>query len=219
MQYVVDGNEVGGGARPEPPRRPPPVVHPPEVPTAMIPSHRPQPTEDTTTLGVPDYLVPLRTWVRAEKTVYNVGNEIRLTCQVEGYPEPRVTWSLNQQPIRSGSELSHGQSEVLIESATETDGGTYRCEAENEYGSAFSDLTITIESQGPYLHPNCTDNTFFANCALIVKASFCTNKYYARFCCKSCTIAGQLPPYGPHLQEYRTAYFRHPGTETVTPTL
>lgn len=57
---------------------------------------------------------------------------------------------------------------------------------------------------GVYLHPNCTDNPFFANCKLIVKARFCTNKYYARFCCKSCTLAGQLPATGPHLLDYKT---------------
>lgn len=52
---------------------------------------------------------------------------------------------------------------------------------------------------GIYIHPKCTDNRFFANCALIVKAQICTHKYYARFCCRTCTKAGQLPPYGPHL--------------------
>ena len=57
---------------------------------------------------------------------------------------------------------------------------------------------------GVYLHPNCTDNPFFANCRLIIKARYCTNKYYARFCCKSCTLAGQLPTTGPHLLDYKT---------------
>jgi hypothetical protein len=44
--------------------------------------------------------------------------------------------------------------------------------------------------------PNeCTDNPYFANCKLIVKAEYCTNKYYAKFCCMSCTLAGQLRGY------------------------
>lgn len=63
---------------------------------------------------------------------------------------------------------------------------------------------VHIANTGVYLDPNCTDNPFFANCKLIVKARFCTNKYYARFCCKSCTLAGQLPPTGPHLLDYKT---------------
>ncbi|KAG8262325.1 hypothetical protein J6590_054756 [Homalodisca vitripennis] len=28
---------------------------------------------------------------------------------------------------------------------------------------------------------------------------YCTHKYYGKFCCKSCTLAGQLPSVGPHL--------------------
>ena len=50
-----------------------------------------------------------------------------------------------------------------------------------------------------YVHPNCTDNPFFANCELIVNARYCANQYYARFCCRSCTLAGQLPSAGRHL--------------------
>ncbi len=42
----------------------------------------------------------------------------------------------------------------------------------------------------------CEDNPYFANCKLIVRAQYCTNKYYAKFCCRSCTIAGQLEPRG-----------------------
>ena len=38
----------------------------------------------------------------------------------------------------------------------------------------------------------CVDNPYFANCKLIVKARYCGNKYYAKFCCRSCTLAGQL---------------------------
>lgn len=50
-----------------------------------------------------------------------------------------------------------------------------------------------------YIHPNCKDNRYFANCDLIVKAKFCSHKYYARFCCRSCTEAGLLPVDGAHL--------------------
>jgi hypothetical protein len=39
---------------------------------------------------------------------------------------------------------------------------------------------------------SCVDNPYFANCKLIVKAKYCGNKYYAKFCCRSCTLAGQI---------------------------
>lgn len=52
---------------------------------------------------------------------------------------------------------------------------------------------------GIYVNPICTDNSFFADCHLVVKGKFCTHKYYGKFCCRSCTLAGQLPSVGPHL--------------------
>ena len=58
---------------------------------------------------------------------------------------------------------------------------------------------MVCSSVGVYIHPNCTDNPFFANCELIVNARYCANQYYARFCCRSCTLAGQLPSTGRHL--------------------
>jgi hypothetical protein len=63
---------------------------------------------------------------------------------------------------------------------------------------------LQICVSGVFIHPNCTDNPFFANCRLIVAGQYCTHKYYARFCCKSCTQAGQLPSYGPHLEKSGT---------------
>lgn len=52
-----------------------------------------------------------------------------------------------------------------------------------------------LYSIGVYVPEGCTDNQFFAKCELIVKGHFCTHKYYAKFCCKSCTLAGQLSSY------------------------
>jgi len=68
---------------------------------------------------------------------------------------------------------------------------------ENQFSTAESTVSIVVE--GVYIHPNCTDNPFFANCKLIVSARYCANQYYARFCCRSCTLAGQLPARGSHL--------------------
>jgi papilin len=40
-----------------------------------------------------------------------------------------------------------------------------------------------------------TKKKVFITSAQIVKAEYCTNKYYAKFCCMSCTLAGQLRGY------------------------
>ena len=52
--------------------------------------------------------------------------------------------------------------------------------------------SIRIQVENVQISEQCEDNPHFANCKLIVRAQYCTNKYYAKFCCRSCTIAGQL---------------------------
>ncbi|XP_031639784.1 papilin-like [Contarinia nasturtii] len=79
---------------------------------------------------------------------------------------------------------------LTIYGVTTDDSGSYRCSAQNRFTSAFHEEQINVE--GAYVPTNCVDNVFFANCKLIVKAKYCTHQYYAKFCCKSCTLAGQL---------------------------
>lgn len=38
----------------------------------------------------------------------------------------------------------------------------------------------------------CMDSPYFADCNLIVQNQFCSNHYYAKFCCKSCLQNNQL---------------------------
>ncbi|XP_062995253.1 cell adhesion molecule 1 isoform X6 [Elgaria multicarinata webbii] len=71
------------------------------------------------------------------------GDFLDLLCQVKGKPEPiDVTWlkvddEMPQHVIVSGSNLH-------IDSLNKSDNGTYRCEASNEVGSAFSDYTLYV---------------------------------------------------------------------------
>ncbi len=52
--------------------------------------------------------------------------------------------------------------------------------------------SIRIMVENVQISAQCEDNPHFANCKLIVRAQYCTNKYYAKFYCRSCTIGGQL---------------------------
>lgn len=38
----------------------------------------------------------------------------------------------------------------------------------------------------------CKDSPFFTSCAMIVKQNYCINPTYAKYCCLSCAISGQL---------------------------
>lgn len=65
-------------------------------------------------------------------------------------------------------------------------------------------MKIWISFSGMYIHPSCKDNRFLANCKLIVQAKMCSHRYYARFCCRSCTESGQLQPDSSHLHPYKS---------------
>nr|CAD7403319.1 unnamed protein product [Timema cristinae] len=184
--------------QPETPRpRPPPPLPVPE--TTPIPT-QPQVQPDSPPETPRVYIVPVQANVSMSQTVFPVGSDISIPCDVDGYPIPRVTWYKDGQPLQSEDRLQISESHrLLIIRSNSNDTGEYRCEAFNQYGTSTSSTTITVE--GVYIHPNCTDNPFFANCRLIVQAQYCTHRYYARFCCKSCTLAGQLPSHGAHLEK------------------
>ena len=78
---------------------------------------------------------------------------------------------------------------LAIDRAQPEDGGNYVCRASNGYNEAEDRVDITVEDL--QVQDSCVDNPYFANCKLIVKARYCGNKYYAKFCCRSCTLAGE----------------------------
>ncbi len=74
--------------------------------------------------------------------------------------------------------------------AVPSDSGTYTCEADNGYARDSDSASVTVEEVD--VADACVDNPHFANCKLIVRARYCMNKYYSKFCCRSCTLAGQI---------------------------
>ncbi|VEN50612.1 unnamed protein product [Callosobruchus maculatus] len=147
-----------------------------------------------------DVLVPVRANITSADQRFPVGSDIELPCIVQGYPVPQVKWYKDGVEITNSEKMQiTGVNTLFIRNVTKSDSGNYQCEATNAYSRASSTIEIIVEG-GMYIHPRCTDNQYFANCALIVRAKVCTHKYYAKFCCRSCTEAGQLPVDGPHLQ-------------------
>jgi len=125
------------------------------------------------------------------------GANVSLSCEVSGHPSPALLWYRDGSPLLTDDRVIDQGDELTLTDVTSEDSGVYTCMAQNMFGSVSSDARLRVE--GVYVSPSCVDNPFFANCALIVRAKYCNNEYYARFCCRSCTIAGLLPSKGPHL--------------------
>ena len=77
---------------------------------------------------------------------------------------------------------------------TRTCQGPFECKGEDTETEACPNNPPCIANNVENIQDleECNDNPYLANCKMIVKAGNCSNKYYAKFCCKSCTIAGQL---------------------------
>ncbi|XP_036145237.1 papilin isoform X3 [Monomorium pharaonis] len=169
---------------------------PPHVPYVI-------PLETTTAEpGSAKFKVPVKVNVSAGQSQFPEGSDISIACIVDGYPIPRVLWFKDDQLIQTSNRIKISElNRLIISDANQEDSGRYRCEATNEFSSNSDSVDIRVA--GIFIHPHCQDNTFFANCELIVAAKYCTHKYYAKFCCRSCTEAGQLPARGPHIDNSR----------------
>lgn len=180
---------------------PPHAVSTSRPPYRPQPAYTPAPDQGAAATEEPrNYIAPVHTNISASQRVFPVGGDVSIPCQADGFPIPKVTWYRDGMRLDPSDTIRISESnrlEVLRADANAS--GTYRCEAANQYASHWSEVAITVT--GAYIHPNCTDNPFFANCQLIVRAQYCTHRYYARFCCRACTQAGQLPSEGPHLDD------------------
>nr|XP_046466549.1 papilin isoform X8 [Neodiprion pinetum] len=157
-------------------------------------------TEPPPAIVLDKYTVPVKVNVTAEDGQFPVGSDFSILCNVYGYPIPTVQWYKDDRLIQTTEKIKIVEANRLsISYAQKNDSGKYRCEAANQYSSDSDSVDIVVS--GIYIHPTCQDNLFLANCGLIVKGKFCHHPWYARFCCRSCTEAGQLPPRGPHLNE------------------
>ncbi|XP_077538081.1 papilin-like isoform X3 [Haemaphysalis longicornis] len=120
-----------------------------------------------------------------------VGAPLQLDCYVTGAPEPRVSWLHDGAKVETdGHRVLMENHTLFIASAAVTDGGEYVCQADN--GHSNESVAIHVIMDDVYVPESCTDSPNFANCNLIVRARYCTNKHYSRFCCRSCMLAGQI---------------------------
>ncbi|XP_023166272.2 papilin isoform X2 [Drosophila hydei] len=179
LEYIINPPTAPVTQRPTYPYRPsrpvyvpPPVVHDPRIDARAVIGLNPQ-------------------------NKYTPGSTIAIDCAVQGNPAPNVTWTKDNTPLYNNErvQITSNPHRMVISDVTTEDSGVYGCTARNAYSYSTSQETVTIESVIP-LSPECIDNPYFANCKLIIQGHYCVNKYYAQFCCRSCTLAGQIPQ--PH---------------------
>ncbi|XP_063612397.1 uncharacterized protein LOC134785888 [Penaeus indicus] len=68
--------------------------------------------------------------------------------------------------------------------------------------SKLMQTNSTATQQVPEIVPSsaCTDDPQTRDCSKVVENDLCfADSFYTRYCCRSCTLAGKIPVFGPHL--------------------
>ncbi len=85
--------------------------------------------------------------------VYNINEFVSLSCMVKGTPEPRVTWTLDDEPVVRDSRHrishytnteGHVVSHLNISQTQVPDGGVYRCICNNSAGTVSYQARINV---------------------------------------------------------------------------
>ncbi|XP_072804355.1 LOW QUALITY PROTEIN: immunoglobulin-like and fibronectin type III domain-containing protein 1 [Vicugna pacos] len=142
---VVASNELGA-SEPSDTRQPWVVPRPPpgerDKFTVKVPSYR-----EPDLSQKPRFLVGLRTHLLP------LGCECCMTCAVQGWPRPRVTWFKNDQSL-AGSPTVYstdvlGVCSLVIPSVSAADSGEYKAVAENPLGQAVSTAKLIVVESNP----------------------------------------------------------------------
>ncbi|XP_043936295.1 neural cell adhesion molecule L1 isoform X2 [Protopterus annectens] len=114
-------------------------------------------------------------WIKKpENGVYGIGETVRLGCEVEGKPKPKITWKINGEPI---GKLDPDQRRIVKDGAlilrdviTE-DTAVWQCEAANKHGYIIANAYINILKLPPQIltqnnkeYAVVQDQTVFMDC-------------------------------------------------------
>ena len=77
-----------------------------------------------------------------------------LSCNVDGQPEPTISWTKDGSAISNNSRisLSDDNKQLNIAKVNVTDSGEYRCVATNSLGNATSNATtLNVQCKNTFL--------------------------------------------------------------------
>ena len=130
--------------------------------------------------------------LETEKSIYKPESEATITCKIKVYPTTSVKWFKKVHRDPESEIISDGRrvtvdtyqetqmelvSRLVIHSVQETDTAVYSCHV----GGVSQSVAISVQ-YGP--GDRCLDEPAFPHCKLVVRNKLCSNKYYARFCCR-----------------------------------
>ncbi|KAG7269796.1 hypothetical protein CRUP_001876, partial [Coryphaenoides rupestris] len=91
-------------------------------------------------------LPSIRVWQTEVNSTADVGQTATLTCAVDGYPEPTVTWTRNGVVLDAVDKYSFNEdgSEMSIMDVAKLDEGEYTCIAKNKAGESDQELSLRV---------------------------------------------------------------------------
>ncbi|CCD63868.1 Muscle M-line assembly protein unc-89 [Caenorhabditis elegans] len=97
--------------------------------------------------GAPEFVELLRSCTVTEK------QQAILKCKVKGEPRPKIKWTKEGKEVEMSARVraehkDDGTLTLTFDNVTQADAGEYRCEAENEYGSAWTEGPIIVTLEG-----------------------------------------------------------------------
>uniref|UniRef100_A0A8C2X2I4 Neural cell adhesion molecule 1b n=1 Tax=Cyclopterus lumpus TaxID=8103 RepID=A0A8C2X2I4_CYCLU len=95
---------------------------------------------------VVNVLPTIRVWQSEVNSTADVGQPAMLTCAVDGFPEPMVTWTRNEVVLEAGEKYSFNDdgSEMTLMDVTKLDEGEYTCIAKNKAGESDKELSLRV---------------------------------------------------------------------------
>ncbi|XP_044059748.1 neural cell adhesion molecule 1b isoform X5 [Siniperca chuatsi] len=95
---------------------------------------------------VVNVLPTIRVWQSEVNATADVRQPAMLTCAVDGYPEPMVTWTRNEAVLEAGEKYSFNEdgSEMTLMDVTKLDEGEYTCIAKNKAGESEQELSLRV---------------------------------------------------------------------------
>ncbi|XP_077579190.1 neural cell adhesion molecule 1b isoform X10 [Stigmatopora nigra] len=95
---------------------------------------------------VVNVLPTIRVWQSEVNATADVRQSAMLTCAVDGFPEPMVTWKSNTITLEAGEKYSFNEdgSEMSIMDVRKLDEGEYTCIAKNKAGEAEQELSLRV---------------------------------------------------------------------------